>query len=114
MERYGIKMIFQFLIENESRILYVESIRLFHANSFDNAFKKAENYAVTLYDEYTNIYGQKVTYKLLDTVESFLMHEEISFEDGAEIFSSIFESEDLFKLRYTRCSVADMYIIRRL
>ena len=24
-----------------------------------------------------------------DTVESFLMHEEISFEDGAEIFSSI-------------------------
>ena len=110
MERYGIKMIFQFLIENESRILYEESIRLFHANSFE----KAENYAVTLYDEYTNIYGQKVTYKLLDTVESFLMHEEISFEDGAEIFSSIFESEDLFKLRYTRCSVADMYIIRRL
>ena len=77
-------------------------------------FPKAENYAVTLYDEYTNIYGQKVTYKLLDTVESFLMHEEISFEDGAEIFSSIFESEDLFKLRYTRCSVEDMYIIRRL
>ena len=29
MERYGIKMIFQFLIENESRILYEESIRLF-------------------------------------------------------------------------------------
>ena len=68
MERYGIKMIFQFLIENESRILYEESIRLFHANSFDNAFKKAENYAVTLYDEYTNIYGQKVTYKLLNQV----------------------------------------------
>ena len=114
MKRYGIKMIFQFLIENESRILYEESIRLFHANSVDNVFKKAENYAVTLYDEYTNIYGQKVTYKLLDTVESFLMHEEISFEDGAEIFSSIFESEDLLKLRYTRCSVEDMYIIRRL
>lgn len=114
MERYGIKMIFQFLIENESRILYEEAYVFFMLIPLIMLLKKAENYAVTLYDEYTNIYGQKVTYKLLDTVESFLMHEEISFEDGAEIFSSIFELEDLFKLRYTRCSVEDMYIIRRL
>ena len=34
MERYGIKMIFQFLIENESRILYEESIRLFQLRMF--------------------------------------------------------------------------------
>lgn len=116
MEIYSVKMLYKFSVENVNRILYEESVCLFHAENFDDAFEKAEKFAEKQYDEYLNIYGNTVIYQLSDLVEAFIIDDEMEFEDGTEVFSTIFEMKNTrdnpLDCRYSRCPAEDMYIIR--
>ncbi len=117
MEIYGVKIIFQYLIENESRIIYEESVRLFHAESFDGAFDKAEKMAKDEEYEYMNVYAERVKYRFYKNAEAFRLFDKLEFEDGSEVFSTHFEmqdaGDDLIEKRYCSCSAEDMYIIRQ-
>lgn len=116
MKNYAVRLLFQFIIENESRKIYEESIRLFYAKSHDEAFEKAEQIAKCESFEYTNVYSQKVTYKLYDLIESFIIYDKMNFADGTEVFSTIFEmknpSDDPIEQRFKSCSVDDLYVLR--
>ncbi len=118
MNTYGVKILFQNIIENENRRIYEESVQLFHAESSDEAFEKAEKLARESRFEYTNIYGKKVTYKLYDSIEAFIIYDDISFKDGAEVFSTIFEmknpSNDPIECRYNACTIEEMLILRNI
>lgn len=118
MDIYGVRLLMQFVIENESRKFYEESVRLVHAESFDDALKKAEKIAENENLEYTNIQGKKVTFKIYGSVEAFVIYDKISFEDGAEVFSTVFEindtEDDPIKKCFSSCSADDMYILRNI
>ncbi len=119
MEIYSVKLLLQYTIENESRKIYEESTRLFHAKSYEDAFEKAENYAVScLSYEYTNIHRQKVKYGFYDVIGAFSLFDDLNFKDGTEVFSVHFElknsDNDPIENRYECCSIDDMYILRNI
>lgn len=112
MEIYAVRLIFQFIIENDNSKMYEESIRLFHADSSEDAFERANRIAECEEFEYTNVYGNKVHYKFLNSTETFLIHNEIQFKDGDEVFSRIVETENPVNGFFKSCSVEDMYVLR--
>ena len=107
MNSYGLRMIFKFKIENEARVIYEECIRLFHGDSFDEAFEKAEEMAAKEKMHYINPYLQYVTYEFWGFAYAYLICDDIAFIDGAETFSVYFELEDPhddpIKCRFKTC-----------
>lgn len=116
MKIYAVKLLFQYTVENENRRFYEESIRLFHADSPDEAFEKAEKMAAGETDEYVNTDGKKVKYSFYDSVGTFWLFDEPEFEDGTEVYSVYFEMEnpedDPIEKRYKCCTAEDMYPLR--
>ncbi|MCM1226494.1 MAG: DUF4288 domain-containing protein [Clostridium sp.] len=118
LKSYSVKILYQFIIENEKRRFFEESIVLFRAASFDEALEKAEKYAESQNYEYTNTYGVRIYFRFYKALEAFVICDEIIFEDGLEVFSAMYEmngsgresAEKIFK----RCSAEDMYILRSL
>lgn len=117
MEIYSVKILFKYEIEDSDRAIYEESLRLFHAESFDDAFDKAKKMAMDEEREYINVYAKKVKYRFYENAEAFWLFDELEFEDGLEVFSTNFElknpDDDPVDKRYYSCSVQDMYIIRQ-
>lgn len=117
MEIYSVKILFKYEVESSDRVIYEESIRLFHAESFDEASDKAKKIAFDEEREYINVYAKKVNYRFYEIVDDFWLFDELEFEDGTEVFSEYFEmknSEDEpIYTRYNSCSVEDLYIIRQ-
>lgn len=116
MNIYAVKLLFQYIIQDEKQSFYEESIRLFHAETPDEAFEKAETMAAGEADEYINTDGKKVRYSFYDSVGTFWLFDEPEFEDGTEVYSVFFEMEnpedDPIEKRYKCCSVEDMYPLR--
>lgn len=117
MEIYSVKILFKYEIEDSDRAIYEESLRLFYAESLDEAFDKAQKMAMEEEWEYINVYARKVKYRFYENTEAFRLFDELEFEDGLEVFSSYFEmkdpDDDPVDKRYYSCSVQDMYIIRQ-
>lgn len=117
MEIYSVKILFKYEIEDSDRAIYEESLRLFYAESLDEAFDKAKKMAMEEEWEYINVYAEKVKYRFYENTEAFRLFDELEFEDGLEVFSSYFEmkdpDDDPVDKRYYSCSVQDMYIIRQ-
>ena len=84
MEDYGMKILCR--IRAGSRVFYEESIVRVKAESFDEAYERAEAYALSLgADEYVNVYGEAVKTELVDIVGVFRSFDE---EDGVqEVYS---------------------------
>ena len=114
--KYGIKCIFTYSMEPDNRKFYEESIYLVDAESFDAAYKKAEEYTKEIDLEYTNPKGQKVQTEKIDFIDCFLAFDE---EDGLqEIYSSTFNNksslseEDFYKIITSQCDVDELYDLR--
>ena len=64
---------------------FEESIMLVRAQSFDHAYKIAEQKATKCEAPSTNIYGQQVLWKFIDAVDCFIIYDEL--KTGAEVYS---------------------------
>ena len=116
MMKYGVKVIFTYSVEPDNRKFYEETIYLVDAESFDDAYKKTEEYTKGFDLERINPKRQKVKTEKIDFVDCFLAFEE---ENGVqEIYSTIFKnefslSEDEFYNAITnQCNVDEKYDLR--
>ena len=114
--KYGVKVIFTYSVEPDNRKFYEESIYLVDADSFDDAYKKAEEHRKDFDIEYTNPKGQKVKTEKIDFIDCFLAFNE---EDGVqEVYSTIFKNksslsqEEFYKAITNQCDAEEMYDLR--
>jgi len=114
--KYSVKVIFTYSVEPDNRKFYEESIYLVEAESFEDAYEKAEEYTRGFDLEHTNPKGQKVKTEKIDFVDCFLTFDE---EDGVqEIYSSTLKnksslSEEAFYEAITnQCDSEEMYDLR--
>lgn len=114
--KYGVKVIFTYSVEPDNRRFYEESIYLVDAESFDDAYKKAEEYASGYDLEYINPKGQKAKTDKIDFVDCFLALDE---EDGVqEIYSTIFKNNsslsenDFYKAITDECDAEELFDLR--
>ena len=117
MERYGLKIFYR--ITAGSRVFYEESVVILRAESFDDAYKKAEIYAKDMCDcDYINVYGEQVKTELVDIVDCFIVYEE---EDGVtEVYSRWMQNktplseEKFIDLLSDDCTVEERYPLRSM
>ena len=95
---YSVKLIFENIISGEPEPdtidnnytknykTYEESIILVKAQSFEHAYKIAEQKASQMEIEYINPYGELVNLKLLEAIDCFSISEE-TLSTGVEIYS---------------------------
>ena len=114
--KYGVKVILTYSVEPDNRKFYEESIYLVDAETFDDAYEKAEEYTREFELEYTNPKGQKVKTEKIDFVDCFLAFDE---EDGVqEIYSvtlknkSSLSEEDFYEAITNQCDAEEMYDLR--
>ena len=96
MKIYSVKILFRYEIENSNRSIYEESLRLFHAESFDEALDKAKKIAFDEEWEYINVYARQVKYRFYKIASDYWLFDELEFEDGIEVFSEHFEMKSSF------------------
>lgn len=116
MMKYGVKVIFTYSVEPDNRKFYEESIYLVDAESFDDAYEKAEEYTKEIDLEHTNPKGQKVKTEKIDFVDCFLAFDE---EDGVqEIYSATFKNksslseECFYKAITNQCDADELFDLR--
>ena len=114
--KYGVKVIFTYSIEPDNRKFYEETIYLVDAESFDDAYEKAEKHKKVIDLEYTNPKGQKVKTEKIDFVDCFLAFDE---EDGVqEVYSATFKNksslteEDFYETITNQCDADEMHDLR--
>lgn len=114
--KYGVKVIFTYSVEPDNQKFYEESIYLVDAESFDDAYKKAEEHTKDFDLEHINPKGQKVKTEKIDLIDCFLAFDE---EDGAqEVYSTTFKNksplseEDFYKAITNQCAAEEMYDMR--
>ena len=114
--KYGVKVIFTYSVEPDNRKFYEESIYLVDAESFDDAYEKAERYAKDYDLEHRNPKGQKVKSEKIDFVDCFLAFDE---EDGVqEIYSATFKNksslseEGFYKAITNQCDADELFDLR--
>ena len=116
MNEYGLKMIYR--IRAGSRLFYEESIVRVRAESADEAYEKAEGYALGMCaDEYVNVCGELVKTELAGIIDCFQAFGE---EDGVqEVYSRIaanrtgLNEEQWFGALSDGCTAQDMLPLRR-
>ena len=114
--KYGVKVIFTYSVEPDNQKFYEKSIYLVDAESFDEAYKKAEEYTKDVDLEHTNPKGQKVETEKIDFIDCFLAFDE---ENGVqEIYSTTFKNnsslseEEFYKAITIQCAGEEMYALR--
>ena len=112
---YSVKIIYKYSVENGD-CFYEESIMLFHAASFDEAYEKAEQYVENYMEkEYKNMRGESVTQSVVSYADCFEIIEE---EDATEVYSSYMknrydmEPDDYLKLITDTCSKEELLDLR--
>lgn len=92
--KYSVKILLRHHVESGETFVE-ESVLLVDADSFDDAYQKAEAYVVN-YDicaAYTNMYGCQVTSEIVSYADCFSVYED---DDIIEVYSSLLKcSEDL-------------------
>ena len=114
--KYSVKVIFTYSVEPDDRKFYEESIYLVDAESFDDAYKKAEEYANEYDLKHTNPKGQKVKTEKIDFLDCFLAFDE---EEGVqEIYSTTFKNEsslseqEFYKSITSQCDADELFDLR--
>lgn len=115
--KYGVKVIFTYSVESDNQKFYEESIYLVDAESFDDAYKKAEEYTKEYDSEYTNTKGQKVKTEKIDFIDCFLAFDE---ENGVqEIYSTTIKNKsslsenDFYEAITVQCGADELFDLRR-
>lgn len=83
---FGVKVIQTHAVGDKDLRFYEELILKVDANSFDEAYEKAESYMEDADFEYTNINGEKVRTVQIEAIDCFLAFEPEG--DVQEIYSS--------------------------
>lgn len=100
---YGVKLLYLFqvtgepvkeLLDNDyidNYTAFEESVVIVNADSFDDAYAKAEMLAKGNEDSYQNLYEQQVDRRFYDFVDCYLIDAEsnTSLVDGIEVYSNI-------------------------
>ena len=114
--KYGVKVIFTYSVEPDNQKFYEESIYLVDAETFDDAYEKAEEYTKEIDLEHTNPKGQKVKTEKIDFVDCFLAFDE---EDGVqEVYSAIFNNkyslsnQEFYRVITSQCNVEELNGLR--
>lgn len=116
--QYGVKVIFTYSVAPEKRKFYEESIYLVDADSFDDAYKKAEAYTKDLDLEYINPKGQKVKTEKIDFTDCFLAFDEEN--EVQEVYSAIFKNdtalseEDFYKTITKQCDADEIQDLQNI
>lgn len=111
-ELYGVKLIIKYDIQGENpQTLYEEQVLKISADSFDDAYQKAENYAEEYIDKYTNSGGDAVEISLYKAVDCFKCYEE---ENGIqEVYSGFIKADEKALNSITSpCEAEELRILR--
>ena len=96
---YGVRIIKQIIVEGEPDPTLIddkfyddideqhfeESIMLVRAQSFEQAYKIAEKKTTKYEEPYQNMYGQKVEWKYIQSVDCYSIGDDL--ESGTEVYS---------------------------
>ena len=114
--KYSVKVIFTYSVESDNQKFYEDSIYLVDAESFDDAYKKAEEHTKDFDLEHINPKGQKVKTEKIDFIDCFLVFDE---EDGVqEIYSTTFKNKsslaenDFYKAITVQCDADELLDLR--
>ncbi len=111
-EAYGVKLVYKYIVHSQNpQELYEEQILKIVANSFDEAYQKAEQYIELYLDEYTNINGDTVKKSLYKVVDCFKCYEEENYIQ--EVYSGFLKLDDnALKVISTPCDTEEWQILR--
>ena len=89
---YSVKAVFKYTVET-GEVFFEESVLLFDADSFDEAYDRAEQYveAYGLTDPYQNVFGETVSVEV-DYADCFSVYPD--GDDGMEVYSRIIKNKD--------------------
>lgn len=115
METYALKIFYRMTAGSE--VFYEESVVLLKAESFDEAYEKAEIHAKDVCEyEYVNLYGDQVKTELVDIVDCFQAFDE---DNGVrEVYSRIMRNrtpmneEEFIDLLTDDCTVEERMPLR--
>ncbi len=109
---FGVKLVYKYVVHSqEPQVLYEEQILKICADSFDEAYQKAEKYIESYIDKYTNINGDNVDIYLYKEVDCFKCYDE--GEEITEIYSGFLKLDDnALKSITTPCEVEEIDILR--
>lgn len=110
---YSVKAVFKYTVET-GEVFYEESVLMFDADSFDDAYDRAGRYVDScgLAEPYKNVFGKTVSVEV-DLADCFSVYPDE--DDGMEVYSRIIKIDDtengkaLFDL-YTRSSTREELI----
>ena len=111
--KYGVKVMFTYSIEPDNRKFYEETIYMVEADSFDDAYEKAEKHVYKFDFDHLNPKGQMVKREKVDFLDCFLAFDE---EYGVqEVYSATTKNktslteEEFYKAITKRCDADEMY-----
>ncbi len=117
MGMYSVKIIYKNEVETGITI-FEESVLMIKADSFDEAYRKAEKYTEEMMEkEYVNMFGQKVYQSVERFADCFEIIEE---DDYTEVYSSYkmnkspLPQEDYVNLLTDQCSKEELMQLRSL
>ncbi len=115
---YGVKVIHTHAVGENDRRYYEELILRVEANSFDDAYRKAERYMKDTVCEYINLKGETVKTLSIEAVNCFLAYEPDG--DVQEVYSSFsinrssLTEEEYYKTITYACGEKEMRPLRNL
>jgi len=85
--KYSVKLIIRHTVET-GEVFLEESVLMLNADSFDDAYSKAERYVKEngVCAEYKNIYGTRVHTEIISYADCFSIYDD---EDVVEVYSTI-------------------------
>ena len=114
--KYGVKVIYTYSVGKDCRKFYEEQILSVNAESFDEAYEKAEQYTAEYDTEYTNPNGELVKKEKVEFVDCFLAFDEEG--DVQEIYSSTTKNktsltdEQFYIAISNQCTNEELYGLR--
>ena len=84
---FGVKLIFKYVVNSKiPQVLYEEQILRIKAETFDNAYQKADEYVASYIDKYTNINGDTVEISCIKRLTAFwLMMRKMKFKKCIQV-----------------------------
>ncbi len=114
--KYGVKVIYTYSVGEDCRKFYEEQILSVNAESFDDAYEKAEQYTSEYDTEHTNPKGEMVKTEKVEFVDCFLAFDEEG--DVQEIYSSTTQNktsltdEQFYIAISNQCTNEELYDLR--
>ena len=114
--KYGVKVIYTYSVGEDCRKFYEEQILSVNAESFDDAYEKAEQYTSEYDTDHTNPKGEMVKTEKVEFVDCFLAFDEEG--DVQEIYSSTTQNktsltdEQFYIAISNQCTNEELYDLR--